>query len=525
MKNTLKITLIALILFGLGVFRLYNHIQENGYGLFYLLTAGKEDNLVFTKQDELLAGDIILGKFFLPQPNLGTVSVRFSNHNRDSHDTLIFRIKEKDTSNWLYVAKYNTDQFRAGALFPFGFPVIRDSANKNYVFELESDHGATGSGIFLDRQEPSFTAISFFDRQELFQNPHTTTSFLVKKFLNIFTTSDDIFLGIVYFSPLILYLLYLLSALTSYQFLPSIVLLCIGFDIFCLKESHDYFLISVGILWLLAVLRFKFDSSLTGLGALFFLIVTPFLGLSGLTGLAEKTATWSFLFLTIAIFQQIYEFKHNTRQFFSLSKFISNGGDFSVSTPIVKKVFYLLLLFTTSFYFYNILVRVRHGLELFKEFFPELSTNPTAIWYFVIVVGLILLTSLFIIGYFKLFFDHKLLFVLIVICLYQAVSQITAKMTTFEHVPKIFSISPSTTAEAWTDVTITGRNFQDLPFVGKIYLNGVEQGEYMISWSDQKVVFRTSPRLSRSGTLCLQTMSKGRTNCQMFEYLFDQKQK
>lgn len=522
MKKNIQIILISIVLFGLGLFRLYNHLQENGFGLFYLLTNGKEDNLVFTKQDELIKGDTIIGKFFSPQPNLGTVSVRFSNHNRDSHDTLNFRLKEIGSNTWFYSANYNTDQFRAGHLFPFGFPPIKDSANKTYVFELESVRGATGSGIYLDRREPSFTIVSFFDRQELFQNPKTTVSFLISKLMNIFATRDEIYLGVVYFLPLILYLLYLLSYFTSFQFLPSIILICIGFDIFFLKESHDSYFISVGLLWLLTVLRFKFDSSLTGLVSMILLIFTPFLGLAGLTGWAEKTATWSFLFLSFAIFQQVYEAKHVTRPYFSLAKFISNLGDFSVSTPIIKKVFYLLLLLASGYFSLNIISKIKHGFALFAEFFPEFRLHPMAIVYGLITGLLIIVVVLFVCKYRKLFFDHKLLFVLLLFILSQLIGLVTAGMTTFEHQPKIFTISPGSTQEAWTDITVTGRNFQDLPFVGKIYLNEVEQGEYMVSWSDRRVVFRTSPRLSKSGTLCLQTMSKGRTNCQKFEYLFKQ---
>ena len=88
----------------------------------------------------------------------------------------------------------------------------------------------------------------------------------------------------------------------------------------------------------------------------------------------------------------------------------------------------------------------------------------------------------------------------------------------FTNEPRITSISPQETSEAWTDVTVNGKNFRDLPFVGRIYIDGVEQGVYVISWTDSKVVFRTNPQITKSGMLRLSPLDKKSSNEVKFIY-------
>ena len=78
------------------------------------------------------------------------------------------------------------------------------------------------------------------------------------------------------------------------------------------------------------------------------------------------------------------------------------------------------------------------------------------------------------------------------------------------------------TNEAWTDVVIYGKNFRNIPFVGKLYIGDIEQGEYMIYWSDEKIVFRTSPDLTRSGQVKVAPLDRGPSNTVLFKYLFGQ---
>lgn len=496
------------------------NLQQNGYGLLYLATDGADENLVQKKYGEIQKGDMIIGKFVSPHPNLGTVSVRFNNNNRDSKDTLIFRLREADANEWIYQAQYNTDQFKPGELFPFGFPLLKQSANKIYIFELESLKGATGSGIFLDRQTPSFAAVSFFNKSELFQDYRSTLTFLINKIINVFGTSGGIRFGLVYFSPLILYFAYVFSKKVSYQFLPAVVLVFILLDLFFLAKSYDYYLISVGMLWLLATVRFKFDFRISGLAAMVLLMLVPAFDISGWKMLAEKAANWSYLFLALAVLFQIYQYKYPSKKYFSLGYFLRNLDDFSYSTKHVKKYYHLALVLFCLWLVYKVLNKVIYGLQLFVIFFPDTFMNPLKFLYLVCVAALLFASIWLVFKYYRMILDHKILIVVFGLILLGFVSDITANFTSFQYKPKIFSISPDKTNEAWVDITLKGKNFQDRPFVGKVYIDNVEQGEYVIKWTNEEVVVRTNPSITKSGSMCIQTLSKGSSNCLPFEYNF-----
>ena len=151
MRPTVQYILLPILLVAYALWNLYFHLHSTTFGLLTLDVQGEFTNYDSTKFEELHRGDIISGNFHSLYNNLGLVSVRFFNNNRDSDDTLLFRIKELGHEGWYYEAKYKTDQFQPHELFPFGFPPITDSDNKYYVFEIESLRGATGSGILIDK--------------------------------------------------------------------------------------------------------------------------------------------------------------------------------------------------------------------------------------------------------------------------------------------------------------------------------------------------------------------------------------
>lgn len=88
--------------------------------------------------------------------------------------------------------------------------------------------------------------------------------------------------------------------------------------------------------------------------------------------------------------------------------------------------------------------------------------------------------------------------------------------SSFQYGVIIWSVSPNDSREPWVDVTIGGRNFSDLPFVGKVYIDGVEQR--VIHWSDKEVVFRTNPSTTRSGKITIVTAEDKKSNRFDFSY-------
>lgn len=90
--------------------------------------------------------------------------------------------------------------------------------------------------------------------------------------------------------------------------------------------------------------------------------------------------------------------------------------------------------------------------------------------------------------------------------------------TAFAQNPHIYSVTPSETQEAWLDVGVSGANFGEPSFVGKIVINNTEQ--IITRWSDKKIYFRTNPEKTSSGEVCVITAKGTKSNCQIFKYHF-----
>ena len=103
--------LLLAILLILGVYSLIGYLRAGEFGLTNL-DVRDLDTLTASRASEFLKGDTFVGTFRSKYTNLGIISLRFYNENRDSEDTLVFRLREKDASDWIYTAKYETNQFQ-----------------------------------------------------------------------------------------------------------------------------------------------------------------------------------------------------------------------------------------------------------------------------------------------------------------------------------------------------------------------------------------------------------------------------
>jgi hypothetical protein len=112
-------------------------------------------------------GNTVKNTFRADHNNLGTIAMRFDNHKRINSDWIKFRIREQDKSTWYYEQKYNTDQFNPDYYFTFGFPVIVNSHNKVYEFEIESIQGSIDNSVSLNRNYNHFLAKYSFPKSLL----------------------------------------------------------------------------------------------------------------------------------------------------------------------------------------------------------------------------------------------------------------------------------------------------------------------------------------------------------------------
>ena len=301
--------LLPVFLFLLGTFSLFKYLSAGEFGITNL-DIHQLDWERPPQRSELLKWDTLLGKFHSRFSNLGIVSLRFDSQGRGSDDILVFRLREAGTAKWLYEANYKTDQIQPHQLFPFGFPVIRDSAGKDYEFQVESLRGATGSGIFLDSQPPVFVAKSSFTKSELLADKTLLTYFLKNKFFNIFEDPDTLLNAILFFLPLFLFLMF--AATRNVHPIPLILfaMIPIVFDIIGLTRKYDFMYLSVAFFWGLITWRYRPDSRVSGYLALSFLVMTTVFIVFKQMVFAEKTTVWAFLFLCLTALQQAYELKN-----------------------------------------------------------------------------------------------------------------------------------------------------------------------------------------------------------------------
>ncbi|HCR36157.1 TPA: hypothetical protein DIU22_03900 [Candidatus Woesebacteria bacterium] len=527
MKQNLKhisfYFLLPLFLLIFALINLFNYLKASEFGVLNLDVRGNLDQLISTRSGELMKGDIVFGKFHSQYPNLGIVSVRFYNQDRDSDDTLVFRLKEEGKEKWYYEAKYKTDQFMPHKHFPFGFSEIKDSVGKNYEFQIESLRGASGSGILIDNQYPVFLAKSTFLKADLSGNKNTLLYFLGNKFINILGDKDLLFNNFLFFLPLIYFVIFVLSKGISFQFLTGFAMAIVIYDIFWLKGSYDSLFIGILFLWGLISRRFHFESRIAAVFALGFLALTPIMLIFSQDDLAEKTAVWAYLFLCVTVVQQIYELKKHPKNLFTLEKFKNNifKIKFDKSDPIAQFIYriYNPIILLLSFYIlFKFGQRIYESSRLYQLFFPKVylikfltyTFLPQILFLFALVITFLKVNKKF---------KNKIFlgFIFSLILLFSS-TIIVNLSTKFRDTPTIVSVSPNDFSEAWVDIIINGVNFQDLPFAGKVLVGGAEQR--IIDWKDERIIFRTDPYKLKSGVLEVITSENIKSNQYQFNYLY-----
>jgi len=211
---SLSLTLFV-ISFVYFIFVNHDQINKNLYyipeGVVFtdLTTITKKQSWHSDSQGEtaLLAKKIVKQDFIAVTDNLGTIAIPFETHKRSIDERIIFRLKETGSKNWYYENIYSAQQFQNNAPFPFGFPVITNSKNKSYTFQIEALDGKPNNSISLNKTDTYFFSKYKFSKTTL-KNPHTLLQFLTVKIetqMSSITIGDSLLIFLVGISPLIFY--------------------------------------------------------------------------------------------------------------------------------------------------------------------------------------------------------------------------------------------------------------------------------------------------------------------------------
>ena len=465
--------------------------------------------------NELTTGSSIQGKIISNYPDLGSVLVRFTTFRRGSKDIIIFRIKEEGSDKDYFSAKYNADQIQDNMLFPFGFPEIRNSENKNYIVEISSSNASTGSGLAISKLSPNLMGYHYFSKDWFNEEPVNVLKFIRMKAINLL--SDEYMLPAIIFSLIIPIIHVLLFFFFPEDILLVFPILLISFiiDVQFILPIYPVIILSSIVSLSLLIIRLKMDLRVLLLVCLLpisFLVLAIF---DSNTIVMEKSIVWlvSIIFF-LPIFNSVYKPKTGIEDIDpnNIIIIIRNRYIHTSLQRIIKHI----LFFVAITLLVKVVDKVIDARVPFSDFFPDEYPMNFIIS---VLTPVSLIVTIFSSIYYRYIFrnDKTKLYLLVLTLLLSAItSSVIRKQTDFYSSAHIVNISPDSTSEPWVDVVVTGFNFEDLPFIGKVEINGVEQR--IIFWSNNKVVFRTNPGSTKSGIIIISTHRGSITNLRNFEY-------
>lgn len=319
-----KWVVIPIVLFLFWVVLSYINLYRN-LGITILTYTHTSDEIQTPNYSELLKGQKIKGEFRARDNNLGIVAVRFNTYFRINEDTVIFRLKNKNDTHWFYEYHYTTPQFQPNQYFTFGFPVISDSDNKIYDFEIESTMGEHDNAVALSPIQPVFETKYQYSKELIakdFKHPGSflqtgsrssyARDFLIRKTKNSFSNSDFLVSFIVYALPLLVYSIWLFffeKFLYDKYYLASLPIF--GMIVIALANftRNDTAVLGFTLLWGTLALVYGLRSSISFVLSVVFLIVSVILLYASLGTISKNFTMWGYMLLVTGVLQEIFELK------------------------------------------------------------------------------------------------------------------------------------------------------------------------------------------------------------------------
>lgn len=316
---------VALLMLGISLTVLYMVIYDNSF--LILSYNHPKENYNELKYDRLTKGEKIKGSFVAKENNLGIVAIRFQQFLRipyKDEDTLIFRIKEKGEKSWYYENTYKSGLTFDVPFLPFGFPIISDSKDKTYIFEVESLYGNEKNGVIVSARAPNLISKYSVTKELIISDRKELLSFLIKKLYTSATTIDILFSSIINLLPLALYFVYLspyrdrmlkamkivlpmFNANGIFMTFASLLLLAlILIDILILQINNDILYIVSMVIWILSILSLKNNVSYSYVFGILFIALTALLYTFDNVGGSLKANSWAFSFLVTAFIQSLF---------------------------------------------------------------------------------------------------------------------------------------------------------------------------------------------------------------------------
>lgn len=512
--------LIAIWLFASG-----QSITKSGVSYNTLEFPHSPQDFITRPVRQLTQGQKIVGRFTAKENNLGQLAVRFTGNYKEPSDRIVFRFKPENHHQWYYQAEYNTDQFQNNQLFPFGFPLIEQSKGQSYLFEIESLSGSTESGqIGISQDSPPFTSRYTFSPRSVI----AISTFLIKKAFNILSNTDFLATSFIFIIPILFYLALVAHRKAYYLILFPLLVIFIDLLIFRKNINAVYW-----IAFLTATVgsyHTKISPYLISRIAFAFLVAVPIFVIFDLNPFAEKLSIWFIVLLAVYSIQSVIyqleqgkkylnfkqltqkilhsylptvkptiEFAHLT---FPTITFAVEEVKITNLTPAIQNFAKIVSVIVSVNLIYSLISNTQSTIEVYQNFYPSNSLN-----YFIQQTGQYAAISLLIgmvvgLGLFFVIKNRQTLVFAVtpalLLSLFLITNYIYINTTWFQYDVRLWSVRPAK-ATLWDEIKLSGRNFRNMPFQGKVYIDNIEHT--VVSWTDKQIVIQADPTKTSSGEI------------------------
>lgn len=237
------------------------------------------------------------GSFRAVENNLGSFMFRLNLSPHLGGELFEFKIKEKGQKQWYYTQKNRISSRGFDPLFPVGFPIIANSKNKMYEYEITIYEELVSFPNKNLLQITDFKTKYQYPKNMLLSDKEALYEYMIKKIDNVVSSAHFASIPLFYFLPAI-YLIYLrffqLSLFKFYTLFSFVVFT----EIFYLPVIIDIFYIITIVLWIHYCYFFKIDERISFVISIFLIGITSFSSLiAGNTIPAEKASIWAYMFL------------------------------------------------------------------------------------------------------------------------------------------------------------------------------------------------------------------------------------
>ncbi len=260
------------------------------------------------------------GEFEAIDNNLGLVIVDLGNYRRPesaNEYVIVFRFKEKGDSGWAIQREYDSGLFDSQSQFSFGIPVLVDSKNKYFQFEIASEKGSLENHIKIKKKSSFITGYQY-SKSEILGVDLKAFNFFYSKFLGFITDLELLTKSLIYLIPLAIYILVLfflnrIFLRVKYVNIPftgkylKVLLLLVLIKLLLPQDFKvSMFFILVGV-WTAIVYFLKLKSSVSFLLSFTLLILWILIIPFDLSNIQKLLNVSVYIFLAFGVFQLLYE--------------------------------------------------------------------------------------------------------------------------------------------------------------------------------------------------------------------------